>query len=511
MNCYIKFLAMIFVFCAFDYLQAQGTMTPDWVIRRTSPINNTDAEAWGIAVDGQGNLYWATNQTRPGVFQGLDVVFYKLDPTGNEIWSAPAIYAGQFAQQAYNAKVANGIAYFCGRNCRNISLNLELCDMLLVAVDITNGDTLWTVTWDQGFGYDEADGLIIENDGIYLTGWTDSGSNDLDVGLLKFDLDGHLLWAQPWGTGRVEHQDGHIAFDDSVIYIAGLYDGDTNPVAALKGFNGQALLAKFSKSDGRYLDHVAFGRDDSWTNFENALGLASDGTFLYVVGITTVSENNNDLFLTKYDKNLNQLWYQTWGDQEAESARAIAVGDDGMIYLGGNTTSFGSGGLEAVLLKYSPTGELMAYKTWGGTANDNLLDIATYRHFLYATGKTQSFNPNGKFDAFLIKVNLDSLVSSIEEQPVKLQFALLQNYPNPFNPTTTIEYHLQKSGKVTLRIYNLLGERVKTLVEEVKPPGIYKIDWNGKNHQGLQVGTGLYVVRMVAGDFVKSKKIWLIK
>ena len=290
-----------------------------------------------------------------------------------------------------------------------------------------------------------------------------------------------------------------------------MYDGDTNPVAALKGFNGQALLAKFSKSDGAYLNHVAFGREDAWTNFENALGLASDGTYLYVVGVTTVSANNNDIFLTKYDKNLNQLWYHTWGGPETESARAIAVGDDGLIYLGGNTTSFGSGELEVVLLKYSPAGELLAHKTWGGSANDNVLDVAINGNFLYATGKTQSFNPNGKFAAFMITVNLDSLVSTVEEPTVNLQFILMQKYPNPFNSSTTIEYHLQKSSKVTLRIYNLLGELMQTLVDEVKPPGVYKIDWDGKNLQGLQVGTGLYVVRIKAGKNTASKKILLVR
>ncbi|MFQ5604135.1 MAG: FlgD immunoglobulin-like domain containing protein [bacterium] len=91
------------------------------------------------------------------------------------------------------------------------------------------------------------------------------------------------------------------------------------------------------------------------------------------------------------------------------------------------------------------------------------------------------------------------------------KFALLQNYPNPFNPTTTIQYHLPQTGKVTLRIYNILGELVQTLADEVKQPGVYKIAWDGKNSQGHDASTGLYVVRMVAGDFMQSKKLVYLK
>ncbi len=104
----------------------------------------------------------------------------------------------------------------------------------------------------------------------------------------------------------------------------------------------------------------------------------------------------------------------------------------------------------------------------------------------------------------IVHVDLDG-----SERPE--DYVLLQNYPNPFNPATTIQYRVPMPTHVTLGIYNLKGREVQTLVDEVQHPGIREIEWDGKNKQGSRVGTGLYVIQMVAGEFVRSKKIVLIR
>lgn len=102
-------------------------------------------------------------------------------------------------------------------------------------------------------------------------------------------------------------------------------------------------------------------------------------------------------------------------------------------------------------------------------------------------------------------------VAEAPNSGIPKEFALFQNYPNPFNPVTTFQYQLPKAEHVTLTIYNLMGQKVRTLVNEVKQPGSYKIEWNGKNSYQMDVSTGLYVVRMEAGEFTESKKILLMK
>jgi hypothetical protein len=104
-----------------------------------------------------------------------------------------------------------------------------------------------------------------------------------------------------------------------------------------------------------------------------------------------------------------------------------------------------------------------------------------------------------------------------DEQDVSkpLSFELSQNYPNPFNPTTNIQYTV--SGKPTeaihtsLKVYNVLGQRVRTLVDEEKSPGQYRIVWDGKDDFGNPVTSGMYFYQLGVGEISQTKKMLLLK
>ena len=91
------------------------------------------------------------------------------------------------------------------------------------------------------------------------------------------------------------------------------------------------------------------------------------------------------------------------------------------------------------------------------------------------------------------------------------EFDLRQNYPNPFNPTTVIEYALPKASLVKIQIYNILGQKVRNLVDELQEPGYKTIYWDGKDDRGNEVSSGVYFYRIEAKDFVKCKKMTLLK
>jgi hypothetical protein len=91
------------------------------------------------------------------------------------------------------------------------------------------------------------------------------------------------------------------------------------------------------------------------------------------------------------------------------------------------------------------------------------------------------------------------------------EFTLSQNFPNPFNPTTVIQYALPKTTQVRIEVYNVLGQRVRTLVDETQEPGYKIINWDGKDDAGNEVSSGVYFCRIQAGDFVKSRKMTLLK
>jgi len=83
--------------------------------------------------------------------------------------------------------------------------------------------------------------------------------------------------------------------------------------------------------------------------------------------------------------------------------------------------------------------------------------------------------------------------------------------PNPFNPRTTIAFDLPTGEQVSLRIYNVRGELVSTLIDEFRPPGSYRLDWDGRDGNGRSVASGVYLVRIQAGPYSGRHKISLAK
>jgi hypothetical protein len=105
----------------------------------------------------------------------------------------------------------------------------------------------------------------------------------------------------------------------------------------------------------------------------------------------------------------------------------------------------------------------------------------------------------------------DTLVGAVmvgvdEGSIIPSTFALRQNYPNPFNPSTIIGYELPHASRVSLKIYNVLGQEVTTLVNEEKPAGVHEVRFNAAGH-----ASGMYVYRLRAGDFVAVMKLLLLK
>jgi len=134
-------------------------------------------------------------------------------------------------------------------------------------------------------------------------------------------------------------------------------------------------------------------------------------------------------------------------------------------------------------------------------------------------GATQSVNTRVE-SGFLADTLLRGTIVSVGENfELPLSFSLSQNYPNPFNPSTTIRFEIPHRSKVELRVYSILGQQVATLVDEEKDAGRYHTVWDGRNSEGIQVGSGVYFYRLrarqtdggQAGEFVETKKLILLR
>ena len=89
-------------------------------------------------------------------------------------------------------------------------------------------------------------------------------------------------------------------------------------------------------------------------------------------------------------------------------------------------------------------------------------------------------------------------------------FLLHQNYPNPFNPGTVIQYELKRSAHVKLDIYNISGQVVRCLRDNLEGPGIHSVQWDGRDNDGKGVSAGVYLYRLQAGGFSQTKKMVLV-
>jgi hypothetical protein len=135
-------------------------------------------------------------------------------------------------------------------------------------------------------------------------------------------------------------------------------------------------------------------------------------------------------------------------------------------------------------------------KVYGGEVSIIKADYNKPRNIYFAT----------KFGLMTL---LDTLtvtsVDPINEELLE-EYYLSQNYPNPFNPSTTIKYQMPEGGIVTLKIYDILGKEVKTLVNEQKAAGRYEVNFNASN-----LASGVYIYRIQVNDFVSAKKLMLLK
>jgi hypothetical protein len=121
------------------------------------------------------------------------------------------------------------------------------------------------------------------------------------------------------------------------------------------------------------------------------------------------------------------------------------------------------------------------------------------------------FTPNRKHYTLTLYATQDA---EFKPEIIPLTYRLAQNYPNPFNPVTTITFGIPQSGtgkQTTLTVYNILGQKVITLIDRKLNAGYHTVEWNGTNRQGNTVATGLYFYRLRSDNHMLVKKMILLK
>ncbi|MBN1348038.1 choice-of-anchor D domain-containing protein [candidate division KSB1 bacterium] len=123
----------------------------------------------------------------------------------------------------------------------------------------------------------------------------------------------------------------------------------------------------------------------------------------------------------------------------------------------------------------------------------------------------QTYQRNGFSVLSEFIVNLSGSLSAFDETAVPVDYRLYRNYPNPFNPETVIRFALPQPSRITLCIYNALGQRIRILLEAQQPAGLHQVIWDGRNDASRRVADGIYILRMNTPTFEATQKMLLVK
>ena len=212
--------------------------------------------------------------------------------------------------------------------------------------------------------------------------------------------------------------------------------------------------------------------------------------------------HGGSVWLIKTDKNGDSLWTKTFGEGDScficpgEMGNSVQQTTDGGYIIAGRKPKFSSRSV-VWLIKTDDNGDTLWTNTFEKGAGYSVQQTADGGYIIA-----------GQQDNNFLVIKIAPDITSIDESPqvVINDYRLQQNYPNPFNPVTTINYSIPREGLVTLKVYNVLGEEVDILVNEIKQVGNYETNFDASS-----LSSGVYLYKIQAGNYVEAKKTILLR
>jgi len=424
---------------------------------------------------------------------GSDIYLIKTDSNGELIWQKAYGGSGDDWANCIQPTTDGGYIIAGGSDEPDVEEN----DVYLIKID-AQGQLLWQRTYG-GSGSEEANHIIQTSDGGYfMIGWTNSyGAGQDDIYVLRVDSIGDSLWAKTFGGifydkgfSAVETSDGGFLTASGLGYF-GYYPIDTYLIRL--DANGDTLWT--SSVGGSYSDACS------------SIIKSFDSGYLLAGWTMSFGAGQHDVFVINIDSLGQMLWYKAYGGAYSDVGRSINPTSDGGSIVTGYTTSFGAGSHDLYIIRNDYKGDTLWTRTFGGESSDyGWSAIQSADGGFVAAGWTNSFGAGSK-DFLLVK--FQSELTGMDDGSVNMlpnDIRLHQNYPNPFNSSTLISYSVDQRQYVTLKIYELLGREIGTLVDGVKDPGLHEIRFDGTD-----LASGVYLYSLQVGDRMEIQKMILLK
>jgi uncharacterized delta-60 repeat protein len=486
-----------------------------WVRRYDGPGNGNDL-AWALDVDGFGNVYvtgWSWNGT------DRDYATIKYSNIGDSIWVKRYNadnrwdYATAISVDGFGNVCVTGVSYDNTSNDDYATIKYN-----------SNGDTLWLRRYNgPGNEYDYAYALATDSAGnVYVT-----GSSGGEYATIKYDNTGNILWESRYDGGEARD----LALDDSGnVYVTGsggtikynssgnelwvrgfpgspqALDVDSLGNVYVTGGNGDCVTIKYS-SNGDTLWVAIY--DGPEGRADGAYDLKTDNSGnVYVTGISYNIGSHHDYLTIKYNIMGDTVWVRRYNGpgNGYDFAEALTVDDSGNVYVTGE--SDGNGNVDEYgTIKYDRNGNEIWVMRYLGAAHAIFVDDFNN---VYVTGEGYGSGTDGDYVTIKYSQTVGIEEGNDKFKMTKLKYRLFQNQPNPFSKLTAISYQLKATGHTTLKIYDISGRLVETLVDKHQKPGVYQVEWDGRTGI-MPVRSGVYFYRLTTGGFTATKKLILFK
>ncbi len=534
---------LIAILALLIYEQSFSQVTQQWVSRYNG-TGNTPDQPVTMVLDNSGNIY-VTGRSWIGTF--TDYTTIKINPAGALLWSAK--FNGPANKDDESRAIAvdgSGNAYVTG-----LSYNTLNGDCVTIKYN-SNGDSVWVKRYGSD-AFDAGNSIAVDNLGnVYVAATSVGSGTGQDYATIKYNSIGDTLWVRrcnPFTNSDDFPTSIHLD-DSNNVYVTGISWGgkfvtvkyDSEGVLKWTSvYNGPepsqngeiTVMSDLDQSHNIYITGRSLG---TGTNFDYATikynsagvqqwaaryngpgnyydfpyGIKADGSGnVYVTGRSDGSGTSSDFATIKYNSIGEQQWVTRYSSpgMTGDGANSLAVDGSGNVYVTGFSPGNGTS-TDYVTIKYNSNGDQIWKIVYDNGSGNSASDIPyslvldnTGNVFVTGASTATSFGEDFCTIKYTQSVGIRQLSSDIPEQ-----FSLSQNYPNPFNPSTKISYELRVTNYVMLKVYDVLGNEVKTLVNEKQNAGTYEVSFDASNFS-----SGSYFYKLESNGYIETKKMLLIK
>jgi hypothetical protein len=474
-----------------------------WSKIYNGPQNGDDVSV-ATFVDALGNVY-VTGYSRyvPNAYK---IVTLKYSATGNLLWITAFDSLSESSSQPGDIWVDNsGFVYVTG----NINLvGFTGTDFVIIKMD-SNGEIVNYTYFGQYVNIsDYGTDVITDNDGnIYVGG--DSWKN-VSLGREAVIIKYSQSLATQW---RVHVNGNDSSFNEFMVDLELDDSGNLYALCRLQndpGFTDFAVLK--INSSGGVVWRVEYD-ENGGQDIPEAMTMDDNGNIFVTGRVRRASGGGyNDFAVIKYNNDGIEQWTTYYdGPQNLDDDPIdIVLDQNGNVFVCGESNRDGFA-FKFIVVKYNPTGVFEWEYVYDEEVNSKAMSVRPNDNgYVYAAGEAEV--PAGDVDLLVVKLSKISGVN--DDGSLVNSFQLFQNYPNPFNPITKIKYQIpdvianeaKQSQMVSLKVYDVLGNQVATLINEEKPAGSYEVEFNAG-----ALSSGIYFYTLNAGSFTQTKKLILLK